>query len=58
VGVVSKDTFDYVSCKLRKQLALSFNYNVSMSTATFDVLGTLHIPGLSGSHYFILFFDY
>ena len=59
---MSKDNFDYTSCQLGKQLALSFNNSESISNSIFelihsDVWGPSPVASIGGSRYFVVFID-
>ena len=62
LGSVSKDNFDYTSCQLGKQSALSFNNNESISNSIFeliysDVWGPSPVASIGGSRYFVVYID-
>jgi hypothetical protein len=59
---VSSNSFDCISCQLRKQPALPFNNSESHATASFDLIhsdvwGPSPIVSMSGSRYFVIFVD-
>jgi hypothetical protein len=59
---VSNSSFNCISCRLRKQLALPFNNSESHTTASFDLIhydvwGPFPIAIVSNSRYFVTFVD-
>ena len=62
LGYVSKDNFDYTSCQLGKQPALSFNNNESISYSIFELIHSdiwrpSPVASIGESRYFIIFID-
>jgi hypothetical protein len=62
LGSVFNSPFDCISCQLGKQPALSFNNSKSHATASFDLIhsnvwGPFPVASMSGSRYFVVFFD-
>ena len=62
MGSVSKDNFDFTSCQLGKQPALSFNNSESISNSIFELIhsnfwGPSLVASIGGSRYFVIFID-
>ena len=62
LGSVSTENFDYVSCQLGKQPALSFNSSELISTDIFDLIhsdvwGLSPVSSIGESRYFVVFVD-
>jgi transposase InsO family protein len=59
---VSSNSFDCISCQLRKQPVLPFNNSESHATASFDLIhsdvwGPSPVASMNGSCYFVIFVD-
>ena len=62
LGSMSIENFDFVSCQLGKQPALSFNTSESISTDIFDLIHSdvwrpSFVSSIGGSRYFVVFVD-
>ena len=62
LGSMSTENFDFVSCQLGKQPALSFNTSESISTDIFDLIHSdvwrpSFVSSIGGSRYFVVFVD-
>ena len=62
MGSVSKENFDYTSCQLGKQPALSFNNSEFISNSIFELINSdiwrpSPIASIDGSRYFVVFID-